>query len=171
MAIRTKAELRTQLAAMFADNDTGEITPEDLRAVTLDAVDSLLDEVGVVAGSGITVSRGADGTVTIAAGGAAAASGIPSFVADSAAQPSDDVITATIAGLTASPPFPSLVYLLTPNDLDRSDDDSGASHQQRHVAGAVAGGLPWLTRSLPATWTPARSMRFLRMPVRNRSTG
>ena len=107
---------------MFADNDTGDITPEDLRAVTLDAVDSLLDEVGVVAGAGITVSRGTDGSVTIAAGGAAAASGIPSFVAASAAQPSDDVITASVAGLTASPPFPSLVYLVTPNDLDRADD-------------------------------------------------
>ena len=101
---------------MFADNDTGEITPEDLRAVTLDAVDSLLAEVGVVAGAGITVSRGADGTVTIAAGGAAAASGIPSFVAASAAQPSDDVITASIAGLTASPPFPSLAL---PGDAER----------------------------------------------------
>ena len=122
MPVRTKAVLRTMLAAMFADNDSFDITPEDLRDFSLDTVDSLLDEVGVVAGSGITVSRGADGTVTIAAGGAAAASGIPSFVAASAAQPSDDVITASIAGLTASPPFPSLVYLVTPNDIDRSSD-------------------------------------------------
>ena len=106
MPVRTKAALRTMLAAMFADNDSFDITPEDLRDFSLDTVDSLLDEVGVVAGSGITVSRGTDGTVTIAAGGAAAASGIPSFVAASAAQPSDDVITASIAGLTASPAVP-----------------------------------------------------------------
>ena len=40
-----------------------------------------------------------------------------------AAQPSDAVLTATIAGVTDSPPFPSLVYLLTPNGLDRAADD------------------------------------------------
>ena len=31
MTVRTKAELRTMQASMFADNSTGDITPEDLR--------------------------------------------------------------------------------------------------------------------------------------------
>ena len=33
------------------------------------------------------------------------------------------MLTANIAGITDSPPFPSLVYLLTPNDIDRAADD------------------------------------------------
>ena len=61
--------------------------------------------------------------MTVATGGAAAAVGLPSYLAATAAQPSDAVLTATVAGVTDSPPFPSLVYLLTPNDLDREDDD------------------------------------------------
>ena len=99
-----------------------KIPAEQARGEFHDWIDSLLDGEAVVAGSGITVSRSA-GVVTIAAGGAAAAVGIPSFVAASAAQPSDDVLTAEIAGVTDSPPFPSLVYLLTPSGLDRSADD------------------------------------------------
>ena len=121
MAVLTKAQLRAAVDSVFA---TGQrITAEQARGEFHDWIDSLLGEASVVAGSGITVSQNADGSVTVAAGGAAASSGIPSFVAASAAQPSDDVLTATIAGVTDSPPFPSVVYLLTPSGLDRSADD------------------------------------------------
>ena len=120
MAILTKAALRTAIDSVFASGQN--ITAEAARGAFHDWIDSLLDAPSVVAGSGISVSRNA-GVVTVATGGAAAAVGIPSYVAASAAQPSDDVLTATITGLTASPPFPSLVYLLTPNDLDRAADD------------------------------------------------
>ena len=120
MAILTKAMLRTAIDSVFASS--GQITAEQARGEFHDWIDSLLDAPAVVAGSGITVSQNA-GVVTIAAGGAAAASGIPSFVAASAAQPSDDVLTATIAGVTDSPPFPSVVYLLTPSGLDRAADN------------------------------------------------
>ena len=121
MAVLTKAQLRAAVDSVFA---TGQrITAEQARGEFHDWIDSLLGEASVVAGSGITVSQNADGSVTVAAGGAAAASGIPSFVAASAAQPSDDVLTATIAGVTDSPPFPSVVYLLTPSGLDRAADD------------------------------------------------
>ena len=75
-----------------------------------------------MSGAGINVSRN-NGVVTVATGGAAAAVGIPSFVAAAADQSADDVLEATITGVTDSPPFPSLVYLLTPNDLDRAADD------------------------------------------------
>ena len=92
MAVLTKAQLRAAVDSVFA---TGQrITAEQARGEFHDWIDSLLGEASVVAGSGITVSQNADGSVTVAAGGAAAASGIPSFVAASAAQPSDDVLTA-----------------------------------------------------------------------------
>ena len=120
MAILTKAMLRTAIDSVFASS--GQITAEQARGEFHDWIDSLLDAPAVVAGSGITVSQNAR-EVTIAAGGAAAASGIPSFVAASAAQPSDDVLTATIAGVSDSPPFPSVVYLLTPSGLDRAADN------------------------------------------------
>ena len=57
-----------------------KISAEQARGEFHDWIDSLLDGEAVVAGSGITVSRSA-GVVTVAAGGAAAATGIPSFVA------------------------------------------------------------------------------------------
>ena len=123
MAIKAKAELRSDINANLPDNTTGLITPALDRDLRLDAIDSLIAPSGIVSGAGIAVSNNGDGTVTVSAGGAAAASGIPSFVVESAAQPSDDVLTGVIAGLSDSPPFPSLVYLLTPNVLNRAADD------------------------------------------------
>ena len=120
--VREKSVLRTRIDAMFEDNTVGEITPAVARDVLEDMVDSLLDTEAVLPGAGITVSRSA-GVVTIAAGGAAAATGLPSFVLTGAAQPSDDVLTATITGLGASPPFPSVVYMITPSGLNRAADD------------------------------------------------
>ena len=99
-----------------------KISAEQARGEYHDWIDSLLDSEAVVAGSGITVSRSA-GVVTVAAGGAAAATGLPSFVMTGAAQPSDDVLTASITGVTNSPPFPSVVYLITPSGLNRAADD------------------------------------------------
>ena len=102
----------------------GPATGRAGAGIRVDQIDGdVLLPADIVAGAGITASVNPDGSVTVAAGGAAAASGIPSFVAAAAAQPSDDVLTATITGLSDSPPFPSLVYLLTPNDLDRAADD------------------------------------------------
>ena len=121
MAILTKAALRTAIDAVFASGM--KITAEQARGEFHDWIDSLLAPASIVNGAGITVSTDSAGAVTIAAGGAAAAVGLPSFLAATAAQPSDGVLTATIAGVTNSPPFPSLVYLLTPNGLDRSADD------------------------------------------------
>ena len=120
MAILTKAALRAAIDSVFASGQN--ITAEAARGAFHDWIDSLLDAPSVVAGSGISVSRDA-GVVTVATGGAAAAVGIPSYVAAGAAQPSDAVLTANIVGLTNSPPFPSLVYLLTPNVLNRAADD------------------------------------------------
>ena len=123
MAIKAKAELRSDVVAMLPNNTTGLINPTLDRALRLDAIDSLIAPSGIVSGAGINVSNNGDGTVTVTAGGAAAATGIPSFVVESAAQPSDAVLTGVVPGLSASPPFPSLVYLLTPNDIDRAADD------------------------------------------------
>ena len=123
MAIRTKAEMLAGITSMFADNDEGDITAAIARSEFNDWIDSLLVPGGIVGGAGISVSDNGDGSATVSAAGAAAAVGIPSYVADSAAQPSDAVLTANIAGVTDSPPFPSLVYLLTPNGLDRAADD------------------------------------------------
>ena len=106
---------------MFASGQ--RVTAEQARAEFRDWIDSLLAPASILNGAGITVSTDADGAVTVAAGGAAAAVGLPSYLAATAAQPSDAVLTATIAGVTNSPPFPSLVYLLTPNGLDRAADD------------------------------------------------
>ena len=120
MAILTKAALRTAIDSVFASAQ--RITAEQARGEFHDWIDSLLDAEAVVSGAGINVSRN-NGVVTVATGGAAAAVGIPSFVAAAADQSADDVLEATITGVTDSPPFPSLVYLLTPNDLDRAADD------------------------------------------------
>ena len=54
---------------------------------------------------------------------AAAATGLPSFLVENVVQASDDVLTADVTVLTDSPPFPSLVYLLTPTGLNRAADD------------------------------------------------
>ena len=123
MAIRTKAEMLAGITSMFADNDEGDITAAIARSEFNDWIDSLLVPGGIVGGAGISVSDNGDGSATVSAAGAAAAVGIPSYVAAGAAQPSDAVVTANIAGVTDSPPFPSLVYLLTPNDIDRAADD------------------------------------------------
>ena len=120
MAVLTKAQLRTAIDAVFASMQ--KISAEQARGEYHDWIDSLLDGEAVVAGSGITVSRSA-GVVTVAAGGAAAATGLPSFVMTGAAQPTDDVLTASITGVTNSPPFPSVVYLITPSGLNRTADD------------------------------------------------
>ena len=120
MAVLTKAQLRTAIDAVFASMQ--KISAEQARGEYHDWIDSLLDGESVVAGSGITVSRSA-GVVTVAAGGAAAATGLPSFVMTGAAQPSDDVLTASITGVTNSPPFPSVVYLITPSGLNRAAVD------------------------------------------------
>ena len=121
MAVLSKADLRAAIDTVFAS--AKNITAKAARGEYHDWIDSLLAPASIVPGAGITASTDADGAVTIAAGGAAAAVGIPSFVPSGAAQPSAAVLTASIAGLAASPPFPSLVYLLTPNDLDRAADD------------------------------------------------
>ena len=112
MAIRTKAEMLAGITSMFADNDEGDITAAIARSEFNDWIESLLVPGGIVGGAGISVSDNGDGSTTISAAGAAAAVGIPSYVAAAAAQPSDAVVTANIAGVTDSPPFPSLVYLL-----------------------------------------------------------
>ena len=121
MAILNKAALRTLIDSAFAS--TMKIPAADARTQFHNWIDSLLAPASIVNGAGITVSTDSAGAVTIAAGGAAAAVGLPSFLAAAAAQPSDDVLTATIAGVANSPPFPSLVYLLTPNGLNRGSDD------------------------------------------------
>ena len=41
MAVRTKTELRAAAAAMFADNDTGDIVPADARGLLTDVIDTL----------------------------------------------------------------------------------------------------------------------------------
>ena len=140
MAVLSKADLRAAIDTVFAS--AKNITAKAARGEYHDWIDSLLAPASIVPGAGITVSTDADGAVTIAAGGAAAAVGIPSFVPSGAAHPSGAVLTASIAGLAASPPFPSLVYLLTPNDLDRAGRRPGTAHQRRRVAGAAGGGLP-----------------------------
>ena len=121
MAIRLKASLRAAIDTVFASRHG--ITAAQARVEFRDWVDSLLSGPDIVSGAGINVSRAADGSVTVAAGGAAAARGIPTFEAIAAAQPSDDVLTATIVGIVDSPPFPSLIQFLTPLGLDRSSAD------------------------------------------------
>ena len=120
MAIVTKTALRAAIDSVFASMQ--RVTAEQARGEFHDWIDSLLDTEAVQAGGGINVDRNA-GVVTVSAGGAAAAVGLPSYVALSAAQPSSAVMTATITGLSASPPFPSLVYLITPSVLNRAADD------------------------------------------------
>ena len=121
MPILTKQQLRAAIDSAFASGQG--ITAIAARAQFHDWVDSLLDAPSVLAGAGVSVSDGGDGTVEVSAAGAAAAVGLPSYLAAGSSQPSDAVIAANVAGLAASVPFPSLVYLMTPNDLDRSADD------------------------------------------------
>ena len=97
MAVLSKADLRAAIDTVFAS--AKNITAKAARGEYHDWIDSLLAPASIVAGAGITASTDADGAVTIAAGGAAAAVGIPSFVPSGAAQPSAAVLTASIAGL------------------------------------------------------------------------
>ena len=83
MAIRTKAEMLAGITSMFADNDEGDITAAIARSAFNDWIDSLLVPGGIVGGAGISASDNGDGSTTISAAGAAAAVGIPSYVADS----------------------------------------------------------------------------------------
>ena len=46
MAIRTPAELKAAVLAMFADNNTGDIIPADARAFLDDQIDSAVPSVG-----------------------------------------------------------------------------------------------------------------------------
>ena len=123
MAIRTKAELRAAIDEMLANNTTGLITPELDRMLRHDFVDTLLDRAAVIGGAGINVDQGDDGTVTVAAGGAAAAAGLPVYYATNVVQASDDIITADVAGLPGDPPSPSLFYVFMPAVLNRAADD------------------------------------------------
>lgn len=43
MAVKTKAQILAEIAALFADNTTGDISASDLRTVTTDIVDSYSD--------------------------------------------------------------------------------------------------------------------------------
>ena len=71
------------------------------------------------AGAGISVDRDS-GVVTIAAGGAAAASGLPVFFGAATYSAGNSRITLT--GVT-NPPRPSIIYCIGPVDLDRAADD------------------------------------------------
>ena len=164
MAVKTKPELRAAVAAMIANNTTGLITPTKDREVREDFIDSFLDRETVAAGAGITVDQTTTG-VTIAAGGAAAAMGIPIFVATNVVQAGEDLITADIDGLSGDPPSPSVVYIFMPTVLDRASADlsitiNGASQRaMRTVRNATVqarlitpGGLyALLTRTSVAT--------------------
>ena len=46
MAIRTPAELKAAVAAMFADNNAGDITPADARTFLDDSIDSVVPATG-----------------------------------------------------------------------------------------------------------------------------
>ena len=48
MAVRDKAALEAQIAALLLNNTTGEISPADLRSVLGDVADSLAFETALV---------------------------------------------------------------------------------------------------------------------------
>ena len=77
MAVRTKAQIATDIAAKFADNTDGDITAQDLREVTTDLNDTLdtktgapaaatEDAAGVVQGATSAQSVAASGTTILA---------------------------------------------------------------------------------------------------------
>ena len=68
MTVRTKAELRTMQASMFADNSTGDITPEDLRDLLHDLIDSLSAGISHFSATGTTYSNVAH-TISLGAAG------------------------------------------------------------------------------------------------------
>ena len=59
MAVRTKDELRTMQAAMFADQSTGAITPAVLRDFLDDVIDSLSAGISHFSATGVTYSAAA----------------------------------------------------------------------------------------------------------------
>ena len=77
MAIKAKAELRSDINANLPDNTTGLITPALDRDLRLDAIDSLIAPSGIVSGAGIAVSNNADGFGHRVGCGAAAATWHP----------------------------------------------------------------------------------------------
>ena len=137
MAIRTKAQLRTAIDAVFAS--MRKIPAEEARGEFHDWIDSLLDSDAVQAGAGIAVSRDA-GVVTIAAGGAAAASGLPVFFGSAAYSAANARIT--LSGIT-NPPRPSILYAHMPAALDRAADDLTmlVDGVEYHVVDTLGGGV------------------------------
>ena len=147
MATRTKADLRTEIDAMLANNTTGLITPEIDRALRHDFIDSLLDRAAVVGGAGITVDQGADFVTVATEGPAAAAQGIPSYLATNVVQASDDQLTADVIGLTGAPPSPSVVFVFMPTTLNRAGVD---------VSLSINGGTPRALRDTRSATVQAR---------------
>ena len=68
MAVRTKLQLQTMQASMFADNSTGDITPEDLRDLLGDLIDSLSAGISHFSATGTTYSNVAH-TISLGAPG------------------------------------------------------------------------------------------------------
>ena len=175
MAILTKAALRTLIDSEFAS--TMKIPAEQAREQFHNWVDSLLAPASLVNGAGITVSDNGDGTVTVEAGGAAAAMGLPSFLANTNRdQPTDGTLVIDITGRTDPPPRPSIVYFQTPTVLNRAADPlalllSGDTDTRRVILDQFGNGV--FARNLaPGTWytvlaTPANRYEFAEpIPVR-----
>ena len=140
--VRAKGILRDRIAAMINDNSEFDITPAEVRDVLGDMVDTLLDSGGVVAGGGISVTPNADGTVTVATGGAAGASGLPSYLAVNQAYVSADTrITADVMGIDPVPL--SILYLFAPSPMPRDAGNAvlslngGADHTLVDISGNI----------------------------------
>ena len=175
MAILTKAVLRAAIDSVFASGQL--ITAEQARGEFHDWIDSLLAPASIVNGAGITVSTDADGNVTVEAGGAAAAMGLPSFLANTNRdQPTDGTLVIDVTGRTDPPPRPSIVYFQTPTVLNRAADPlalllSGDTDTRRVILDQFGNGV--FARNLtPGTWytvlaTPANRYEFAEpIPVR-----
>ena len=162
MALREKSVLRAAIDSVFGSGRN--ITAAEARGEYHDWIDSLLAPASVVPGTGITVDQRDDGTVVVAAGGAAAGAGLPSYIATNVVQADDDTITADVDGLSDPPPSPSILYIFMPSVLNRASTDLSISiHGEtakalRDVNGAVAharditpGGLYALLRRTSAS--------------------
>ena len=125
MALREKSVLRAAIDSVFGSGRN--ITAAEARGEYHDWIDSLLAPASVVPGSGISVDENPDGSVTVTAAGAAAAAGIPAYVARNVVQADDDTITADVTGLADAPPSPSLVYIFMPTMLNRAATDLSIS--------------------------------------------
>lgn len=127
MAIRTRAELATDIAGLLADNSNGEITAQDLRTVSTNIVDSMAEDASLVA----VAKSGAYGDLTgtpaipAAPGDIGAATAAQGGLADTALQPADiaqvisgsgvtDIVALTQAAFDALPgPSATTLYVIT----------------------------------------------------------